>query len=267
MAEKESLPIISFCIPTYNSIDTVISAIKSIDVSYPSEIIVVDNESTDGTSLEVEHLSMENVRLIVKKTTRGEARNLAAENAVGKYVAMIDADVDYNGMENAIEAYLDVENHEKKLVLILPHESPNGNTPMIITTRELFLYLGGYPRLTGSEDKYLFAVAETLGMFKEIRMDIGFKPLILRGMTSGDERRYSRNRLDAIKRRLKINRDMIFVYRPGYRHFRDHLKLHGISGNIIGVSEYILGEIMAIFVSDETVKERVKRLRSRTMDS
>lgn len=266
MVEELSTSLISFCIPAYNSRDTIIRAIKSIQVRYPHEIVIVDNESTDGTYEAIKNLSMDNLKIIVKKSNRGEARNLAAENAISKYIIMLDADVEYVGIEGALNAFWEVKDYEKKLVLINSYDSSSGNTPVIITAKKTFLYLGGFPNLLASEDKYLFRVAEKLGIFQEIKLDLGFKPLKLRGMGSGNERRYSKNKLEAIKRRLEINRDMIFVHNPGYGYFRNNLKLYGISGNIVCILEYILGKIMAFFVSEEKVESRIKRISSRGME-
>ncbi len=88
-------PRITIGITSYNAIETIDSAIASaMDQDWPStEIIIVDDQSTDGTW---EHLSEKhkNLTLILHDKNKGvaAARNTIIENAKGEYIAFFDDD-------------------------------------------------------------------------------------------------------------------------------------------------------------------------------
>ncbi len=229
----------------------------------PHEIVISDNNSEDNTLEVLSKLSkeIENVRYIQKKTNRGEGRNLAVRSSTGNIIVILDADVDYTGIEKAITAFLKLENHDQKIVTIRPFDQSEGNSPIIVASKNTFERIGGYPSLLGSEDKYLYETAKSLNIYEVIEGNFEFKPLKVKGMTSGAERRYTRSTWQMIKRRLIINRDMVFVYNPTYVDFRDNLKLKGFKGALIASAEYTLSRLMAYFVKEETIEERVKRIR------
>ena len=184
------------------------------------------------------------------------------KNSKGNIIVILDADVDYTGIENAIIAFLNLEQHDKKIVTIRPLDQSEGNSPIIVASRHTFEKIGGYPSLLGSEDKYLYETAKALDAYEVIEGEFKFQPLKVKGMTSGAERRYTKSTWQMIKRRLVINRDMVFVYNPTYVTFRKNLKLKGFSGTLIASAEYILARLMSFFVKEETIEERVERLRS-----
>ena len=255
---------VSFCIAAYNSGSTLESVVRSISISLPYEVVITDNNSDDNT---LEVLSMletefQNVRHIRKRTNRGEGRNLAIENAKGNIIVILDADVDYSGIEKAIFEFLRLERHNEKVVTIRPVDQGAGNSPIIVANRSTFEKIGGYPSLLGSEDKYLYETAKALDAYEVIEGDFNFLPLMVKGMTSGAERRYTRSTWQMIIRRLIINRDMVFVYEPTFNAFKNNLKLDGNKGTLIALIEYFLARIMSHFVKEETIKERVQRLRN-----
>jgi len=87
-------PTVSVIIPAYNSERYVADAIKSVLAqSYrPTEVIVVDDGSSDGTARVVQGFG-NSVRYL-HQDNRGEpaARNLGLRHAHGEYVAFLDAD-------------------------------------------------------------------------------------------------------------------------------------------------------------------------------
>ena len=89
-------PDVSVITPTYNRISMLEEAIASVlcqDFDGVVEIIVVDDNSSDGTS-EIVRQKYPNVRLISLKQNVGAyvARNLALKEARGKYIAFLDSD-------------------------------------------------------------------------------------------------------------------------------------------------------------------------------
>lgn len=86
---------ISVIIPTYNRKDSVINAIKSVESQTvkPSEIIVVDDGSTDDTSKIVQGLSS-TIRYIQINHSGipGKVRNVGIYQSSGDYIAFLDSD-------------------------------------------------------------------------------------------------------------------------------------------------------------------------------
>lgn len=86
-------PLVSVIIPTYNRVDMVGNAIKSVlnQVYTNIEIIVVDDGSIDETKTLIE--SFPEVHYI-KKNNGGQAsaRNMGLKHAKGKYIASLDSD-------------------------------------------------------------------------------------------------------------------------------------------------------------------------------
>jgi glycosyltransferase involved in cell wall biosynthesis len=88
-------PAISIIIPTYNRLELLKETLQSIfrQTLQASEIIVVDNGSSDGT---VEWLKKthQNKVMVIQNTmnTPGAARNKGLEAATGKYIKFFDSD-------------------------------------------------------------------------------------------------------------------------------------------------------------------------------
>jgi glycosyltransferase involved in cell wall biosynthesis len=92
-----NVPVVSVVIPVYNCRRYVCEAITSAldQRGVDLEVVVVDDESTDGTDVEVrERFSQEpRVRYIRQQhSERAVARNRAVAEAVGEWVAFLDAD-------------------------------------------------------------------------------------------------------------------------------------------------------------------------------
>ena len=86
---------ISVVIPLYNKAQHIAETLSSVLAQsvLPSEIIVIDDGSTDGGAQVVRQFESAGVRLITQ-TNQGvsAARNRGLEEATGDYVAFIDAD-------------------------------------------------------------------------------------------------------------------------------------------------------------------------------
>ncbi|MFT5278297.1 MAG: glycosyltransferase involved in cell wall biosynthesis [Glaciecola sp.] len=85
----------SVVIPLYNKVDSVNKTLESISAQRytATEIIVIDDGSTDGSAEKVEQLNIPNLKLI-KQTNQGvsAARNLGVSLANSPYIAFLDAD-------------------------------------------------------------------------------------------------------------------------------------------------------------------------------
>lgn len=91
-----SRPFFSVVIPTYNHLHFLKRALRSVlRQTYDSfEIIVIDNQSTDGTSKYIEGLSDKRIKCL-KTTNNGviaRSRNIGIESARGDWIAFLDSD-------------------------------------------------------------------------------------------------------------------------------------------------------------------------------
>lgn len=88
------MPRVSVIIPTYNREAFIGEAIKSVlDQSYKDfEVIVVDDGSTDRTSLEVEKFGSKVKYIHQPNSERAVARNKGVENSSGELIAFLDSD-------------------------------------------------------------------------------------------------------------------------------------------------------------------------------
>ena len=91
----ESMPLVSIIMNCYNSDRFLKEAIDSVYAQTYSnwEIIFWDNASTDNSAA-IAHSYDERVKYhyALKTTPLGEARNLALQEAIGKYIAFLDCD-------------------------------------------------------------------------------------------------------------------------------------------------------------------------------
>jgi glycosyltransferase involved in cell wall biosynthesis len=82
-------------IPLYNKVDSVSKTLESICAQryQATEIIVIDDGSTDGSAQKVQQLNIPNVK-IVKQANQGvsAARNFGVSLASSQYIAFLDAD-------------------------------------------------------------------------------------------------------------------------------------------------------------------------------
>lgn len=92
-------PLVSIIMPAYNTAMYISEAIQSIlNQTYQEwELIVVDDASTDGTSVLIKDFAAKDSRIkpIFKTSNSGKpaiAKNTALENVVGEYIAFLDSD-------------------------------------------------------------------------------------------------------------------------------------------------------------------------------
>jgi glycosyltransferase involved in cell wall biosynthesis len=89
--EKDIL--ISFIIPAYNAEKTIAYAVRSLLDIPQSEIIIVENGSTDNTEQILRELEeYDNVAVYISDKGVSNARNTGMQHASGKWIAFVDAD-------------------------------------------------------------------------------------------------------------------------------------------------------------------------------
>lgn len=257
--EKHDSIKVSFCVTVYNSAETIRTMLGSLKTDLDSEIIVVDNKSVDGTDDIVERINSNDIQLIRRKCNRGEGRNIAIEHASGDLVVMVDADVQYNGIDEFIKDYLEMGTGK-----IVSYADTDPDTraimPLTISWRDTIRKLGMYGRLSWLEDSYLTEVARRFNLYLHRKRQLPFRPLSVNSLQSGMERRYSRTFLEKVKRRFVANRDILFVNPMSLKEFKQFLKLSGMSGSILCMIEYILAKCSRITIKEESIEERIERI-------
>ena len=134
--------LVSIIMPAYNAELYIASAIESIlGQTYQSwELLVVNDASLDSTGKIVEEIKQKDsrIRLLANKSNQGiaESRNLALENARGKFIAFLDSDdlwmpdklskqVDFMNRNNSYisySGYKRINEHGQRLGTVMPPE-------------------------------------------------------------------------------------------------------------------------------------------------
>ena len=155
-------PIYSICITNYNTVNSVKISLESIllQIDKKFEIIVVDNQSTDG-SLEIlrEYQKRNQIKLIVTKCSRGFGRQIGVKFSSGKYIiSQMDLDDVFKPeLDNLIEIYHTY--FEGAMLLV------SGVPGLMIAPKQLVEKIGGYRDLNYLEDKDLYSRAASIGQF------------------------------------------------------------------------------------------------------
>lgn len=94
----EQIPGISIVITVKNEAVNLQALFESLDGQQePFEVVLVDSESTDNTvQVAASYQDRLNVRHIVKRSTRGQGRNIGVENSKYGNIVFIDGDVTVN---------------------------------------------------------------------------------------------------------------------------------------------------------------------------
>lgn len=163
-------PLVSIIVPTYNSAPTLEACLRSIGTqSYLNlELIVIDNNSTDQTKAIAQQFTP-NVHN--KGPERSAQRNFGVSIAKGKYVAIIDSDMELS--QHVIASAVAKMQQDPDIgALVIPEESFGSSfwahckqlersfyvgvswmEAARFFTRDIYLTLGGYnERLISGED-------------------------------------------------------------------------------------------------------------------
>lgn len=113
-------PLVSVIVTTRNNQATLAACLKSIKAqTYPViELIVVDNKSTDKTKLIATKYAS---KVLDKGPERSAQRNYAVEKSSGKYVLIIDSDMELT--KNVVKSCVTRAENDGLKALIIPEES------------------------------------------------------------------------------------------------------------------------------------------------
>ncbi len=94
-------PDVSIILPTFNESQNILPLITAIEKEvqdYAYEILVVDDQSSDGTAQKVNEIKNPKVRVIVRRENLGFARAIARgiEEAKGLILVIMDSDFNHN---------------------------------------------------------------------------------------------------------------------------------------------------------------------------
>lgn len=111
--------VVSIIMPSYNSSSTIGRSINSvIEQTYPYwELIIVDDNSTDNTSVIVNGMHDSRIKLIPLQKNSGSPvtpRNVAIERATGDYIAFLDSDDFW--LPNKLSLQLSIMHEKNSLV-------------------------------------------------------------------------------------------------------------------------------------------------------
>lgn len=125
--QETKKPFFSIVIPTYNSYEKLLRAVKSIhnQTFLDYEIIIVDDGSTDKTKDLLPAMKLEKVRYFYKiNGGPASARNVGISQSLGKYICFLDADDEFmpnklsrfyeNCLRGAVFLFSDAEYYNEK---------------------------------------------------------------------------------------------------------------------------------------------------------
>ncbi|MBO0869393.1 MAG: glycosyltransferase [Micromonosporaceae bacterium] len=102
---------VSVIVPAYNEKEGIVPAVRSLaGGDHPTEVVVVDDASTDGTAELVEDLALPNVRVVrVPPGGKATALNAGLAMSVCDIVVMVDADtvVEPDAIHNLVQPFAD----------------------------------------------------------------------------------------------------------------------------------------------------------------
>jgi len=159
-------PLYSICITNFNTEDSVRQSLESLlnQVDERFEIIIVDNYSDDASLNILRGYDGKQIKLFVKRCSRGLGRQIAFENSSGKYmIGQMDMD--------------DVFKPRLNELVQIYHANFEGymletSDTIIVAPRQLVNAIGGYKDLNFVEDHELCSRAAQIGRFRFIDFKI-----------------------------------------------------------------------------------------------
>ena len=132
---------LSIIIPTYNEKDTILQLIKKVSsLDIDKQIIIVDDNSTDGTQDLLRGISIKNSEILYheKNKGKGSAIRTGMQVATGDYLVIQDADLEYDP-QDLVRMFQIVQ--EKKLKVLFGSRRLNKEN---VQHSGVMYYLGGW---------------------------------------------------------------------------------------------------------------------------
>ena len=166
-------PKYSVCLTHRNNKATLEASIQSILSQLDSrfEVVVVDSESNDGSTSILEDLAYQGrIRLIQKKCSRGEGRQIAFENSKGSLIiANLDTDEVYvDRLRDLLELYHNKAEGDLLFVFSDISKTKRGRQNVTIAPRRLIESLGGWRNVNYGEDWDLWRRAAQVSRFRSV---------------------------------------------------------------------------------------------------
>jgi len=193
------------------------------------ELIVCDSKSRDGTPQLITkyHNRFRNLRIISKKCTRGEGRQIAFENSTGRYIIAIDLDVIYNDAWREFIVW-----HRRHQPDFAVQTRGCGIYP-----REAIEQIGGWKKLNHSEDLDIWIKLAVKGKMRFSDLVTGYNLAYLhtpQGLP---------NKIEQFTRTLIWLRDLLSLKRTTFRQV-----LFGSGFLWIKIPAIFLGKVLSFSV-------------------
>lgn len=154
------MPKYSVCMTCFNEVSTVRESLNSLlgQLTDDYEVVIVDNFSKDGTYEKLREFEQSHqVKVIRRRCSRGLGRQIAFENASGKYIiSNLDLDDVFLPVLEEIVALYHEKANQRVLAIFNSSSLPNLATEWVqnvtIGPRELIASLGGWRDLNIFED-------------------------------------------------------------------------------------------------------------------
>lgn len=198
----------SVCVTHFNDVHSVKASLESLlsVIDERFEVIVVDNQSNDGSEEVLEEYSRQGrINLIQEKCSRGVGRNIAVQHARGEYV-ISGMDMD-DTFRPTLGRFLDFYHATCEGCLL------RTEIATMVAPRGLILDLGGWRDLQNNENWELSKRAAGVGKFRWIIFPL------LHEIDKHPERR--KNALSRFRFKYYMMRD---DYRAGHSPFRSGAK-------------------------------------------
>ena len=256
------MPLYSICTTCYNSVSCVDGFMEPFTkLSNDYELVIVDVGSSDETYEKLlQYSNLSNFKLIRQKCSRGKGRQIAMEASSAPVVAHVDFDVSYLDIAGLLNLY------EKINVDRIYHfnpVNPDCGTPVIIGNRKLFNILKGFGDVNAHDDMYFFKKADSVNLRVHIGLNFRYMCLKIKDVSSSTEKRYSKNFLSRLNRRILLTRDLLFVSSGNYNTVKMEYKLRGWRIIIELIPEYILGKLLLPSVKAEKLNKAIPEIRKR----
>jgi len=158
----------SICMLCYNERDTVEASVASVvrfAKSISGEVVVVDNESTDGSWEVLQGLGGEELKVIRQRRSRGAARETAFVNSIGRIVlAHMDCDDIFSadGLRNLLSIY---HSRCEGRMMMTRKRGQDERSNITIAPREIIEQAGGWRDINWGEDWDLWNRTAGLGRY------------------------------------------------------------------------------------------------------